>query len=131
MVSVRVSLKLKYGVKIFQGKNFNTLYFDNLCIRVSQSKAMQVETIYTFKNYVTSAPCQAFSVSWVVLALTEVAEFFVVFMKSVGLFFQNDFIVLVLKGLHFVGATVANTHGMSVENTLRFVTGRKMFVKES
>ena len=27
------------------------LYFDNLSIRVSQSKTMQVETIYTFKNY--------------------------------------------------------------------------------
>ena len=36
----------KYGVKIFQGKNF----FDNLSIRVSQSKTLQVETIYTFKN---------------------------------------------------------------------------------
>ena len=31
----------KYGMKIFQGKNF-----DNLSIRVSQSKTMQVETIY-------------------------------------------------------------------------------------
>ena len=40
----------KYGVKIFQGKNLKTL-FDNLSIRVSQSKTMQVETIYTFKNY--------------------------------------------------------------------------------
>ena len=27
------------------------LYFVNLSIRVSQSKTMQVETIYTFKNY--------------------------------------------------------------------------------
>ena len=35
-----------YGMKIFQGKNFKTL-----SIRVSQSKTMQVETIYTFKNY--------------------------------------------------------------------------------
>ena len=40
----------KYGVKIFQGENLKTL-FDNLSIRVSQSKTMQVETIYTFKNY--------------------------------------------------------------------------------
>ena len=40
----------KYGMKIFQGKNLK-LYFDNLCIRVSLSKTMQVETIYTFNNY--------------------------------------------------------------------------------
>ena len=33
----------KYGMKIFQGKNLKT--FDNLSIRVSQSKTMQVETI--------------------------------------------------------------------------------------
>ena len=38
----------KYGVKIFQGKNLKTFFFDNLSIRVSQSKTMQVETIYTF-----------------------------------------------------------------------------------
>ena len=41
----------KYGMKIFQGKNLPKLYFDNLSIRVSQSKTMQVETIYTFKNF--------------------------------------------------------------------------------
>ena len=41
----------KYGMKIFQGKNLPKLYFDNLSIRVSQSKTMQVETIYTFKSY--------------------------------------------------------------------------------
>ena len=43
----------KYGMKIFRGKNLPKLYFDNLSIRVSQSKTMQVtvETIYTFKNY--------------------------------------------------------------------------------
>jgi len=35
-------------MKTFQGKNLK-LYFDNLSIRVSQSKTMQVETIYTFK----------------------------------------------------------------------------------
>ena len=40
-----------YGMKLFQGENFKTFYFDNLSIRVSQSKTMQVETIYTFKNY--------------------------------------------------------------------------------
>ena len=40
----------KYGIKIFQSKNLKH-YFDNLSIRVSQSKTMQVETIYTFKNY--------------------------------------------------------------------------------
>ena len=34
----------KYGIA-------SKLYFDNLSIRVSQSKTMQVETIYTFKNY--------------------------------------------------------------------------------
>ena len=37
----------KYGMKIFKGKNFK-LYFDNLSIRVSQSKTMQVETSYKF-----------------------------------------------------------------------------------
>ena len=31
----------KYGMKIFQGKN-SKIYFDNLYIRVSQSKTMQV-----------------------------------------------------------------------------------------
>ena len=41
----------KYGMKIFRGKNLPKLYFDNLSIRVSQSKTMQVETTYTFKNY--------------------------------------------------------------------------------
>ena len=41
----------KYGMRIFQGKNLKTLTFDNLRIRVSQSKTMQVETIYSFKNY--------------------------------------------------------------------------------
>ena len=41
----------KYGMKIFQGKNLLKLYFDNLSIIVSQSKTMQVETIYIFKNY--------------------------------------------------------------------------------
>ena len=47
---------------------------------------------FSFINY---APCQAFSVSWAVHALSAVAEFFVVFVKSVGVFFQNGFIVLV------------------------------------
>ena len=37
----------KYGVKLFQ----NLKTFDNLSIRVSQSKTTQVETIDTFKNY--------------------------------------------------------------------------------
>ena len=41
----------KYGMKIFQGKNLPKLYFDNLSIRVSQSRTMQVLIIYTFKNY--------------------------------------------------------------------------------
>ena len=41
----------KYGMKIFQGKNLLKLYFDSLSIRVSQSKTMQVETIYLFKNF--------------------------------------------------------------------------------
>ena len=44
---------------------------------------------------VASAPSQTFSVSWAVHALSAVAEFFVVFITSVGVFFQNDFIVLV------------------------------------
>ena len=35
----------KYSMKIFQGKNLK-FYFDNLSIHVSQSKTMQVETIY-------------------------------------------------------------------------------------
>ena len=54
----KIKKATKYGMKIFQGKNLPKLYFDNLSIRVSQSKTMQVETIYTFKNYlyiVTSA----------------------------------------------------------------------------
>ena len=38
----------KYGMKIYQGKNWK-LYFDNVSIYVSQSKTMQVETIYTYK----------------------------------------------------------------------------------
>ena len=44
----------KYGIKIFQDKNLPKFYFDNFdnLIRVRQSqKKMQVETIYTFKNY--------------------------------------------------------------------------------
>ena len=41
----------KYGMKIFPGKNLLKLYFDNLSIRVSESKTMEVETAYTFKNY--------------------------------------------------------------------------------
>ena len=40
----------KHGKKIFQGKNYK-LSFDNLSIRVNQSKTMQVETTYAFKNY--------------------------------------------------------------------------------
>ena len=40
----------KYRMKYFRVKTWK-LYFDNLSIRVSQSKTMQVETIYTFKNY--------------------------------------------------------------------------------
>ena len=38
----------KYGMKIFQSKILKTLFFG---IRVSQSKTMQVETMYTFKNH--------------------------------------------------------------------------------
>ena len=53
----------KYGMKIFQGKNLPKLYFDNLYIRVSQSKIMQVETIYTctFKNYLYMVTSRFFS----------------------------------------------------------------------
>ena len=40
----------KYGVKYFMVKT-SKLYFNNLSSRVSRSKTMQVETIYTFKNY--------------------------------------------------------------------------------
>ena len=36
----------KYGMKIFQGKNLKTLFWQFKSIRVSQSKTMQVETIY-------------------------------------------------------------------------------------
>ena len=43
-----IQKRTKCGMKTFQGKNLK-LYFDNLSIRVSQSKTMQVETIYTFK----------------------------------------------------------------------------------
>ena len=42
----------KYGMKIYQGKNWK-LYFDNVSIRVSQSKTMQVETIYAYKMICT------------------------------------------------------------------------------
>ena len=70
-------------------------------------------------------------VGWAVHALSAVAEFFVFFIKSVGVLFQNDFVVLVQKGLYVAGATVANTYGMSVENTVKIVSGGKMFVKES
>ena len=51
----------KYGMKIFQGKNLPKLYFDNLSIRDSQSKTMQVETIYTFKNYLYIVTSSFFS----------------------------------------------------------------------
>ena len=47
---VSIKKATNYGMKIFQGKNLKT-FFDNLSIRVSQRKTMQVETIYTFKNY--------------------------------------------------------------------------------
>ena len=48
----RIKKATKYGVKIFEGKNLKTFFFfDNLSIRVSQSKTMSVETICTFKNY--------------------------------------------------------------------------------
>ena len=50
----------KHGLKIFQGKNFK-LYFDNLSIQVSQSKTMQVETIYTFKIYLHIVTSRFFS----------------------------------------------------------------------
>ena len=41
-----------YGMKIFNFKvKTSKLYFDNLSTRVSQSKAMQVERIYTFITY--------------------------------------------------------------------------------
>ena len=40
----------KYGMKHFKVKPCK-LYFDNLSIRVSQSKAMQVEKIYTLESY--------------------------------------------------------------------------------
>ena len=54
--------------------------------------------------------------------MSAVAGFYVVFIKSVGMFFQNGFIVLALKGLHVAGATVADTYGMSVENNVKFVS---------
>ena len=41
----------KYGMKVYPCKNLPKLYFDNLNIRVSQIKTMQVETMCTFKNY--------------------------------------------------------------------------------
>ena len=36
---------------------------------------------------------------------------------------------MLVKKDHVVSATVANTLGMSVENIVKFVTERKMFVK--
>ena len=41
----------KYGMKIFQGKNLQTFFWHYLSIRVSQSKTIQIETMYTFKQY--------------------------------------------------------------------------------
>ena len=41
----------KYGMTIYLKVKTSKLHFDNLSIRVSQSKTTQVETIYTFKNY--------------------------------------------------------------------------------
>ena len=49
---------------------------------------------FSFINY---APCQAFSVSWAVHALSAVAEFFVVFVKSVSVFFSEWFYCACLK----------------------------------
>ena len=46
--------------KYFEVKTWK-LYFDNLIIRVSQSQTMQVETIYTFKNYLYIATSAFFS----------------------------------------------------------------------
>ena len=48
---VSVKKATNYGMKIFQGKNLKTFFDKYLSIRVSQSKTMQVETIYTFKIY--------------------------------------------------------------------------------
>ena len=42
-------------MKIFFKVKTSKLHFDNLSIRVRQSKAMQVETIYTIKNYLYKA----------------------------------------------------------------------------
>ena len=50
----------KYGVKIFQGKNLKTPFWQ-LRIRVSQSKTMQVKTVYTFKNYLYIVTSGSFS----------------------------------------------------------------------
>ena len=40
-------------------------------------------------------------------------------------------ILLCLSKKDVAGATVDNTYGMSVENTVKFLSGGKMFVKES
>ena len=48
---VSIKKATRYGVKIFRGKNLKTFFFDSLKIRVSQSKTIRVETIYTFQNY--------------------------------------------------------------------------------
>ena len=40
----------KYGLKYFKVKTWK-LFFDSLSIWVSQIKTMQVQTSYTFKNY--------------------------------------------------------------------------------
>ena len=72
----------KYGMKIFQGKNLLKLYFDNLSVRVSQSKTMQVETIYKFKKYLYIVTSGFFSqnkvtkicvISWSVLKKTIIS----------------------------------------------------------
>ena len=40
-----------YGMKVFQVKNFKTLFWQFKHPRFSQSKTMQVETVYIFKNF--------------------------------------------------------------------------------
>ena len=45
-------------------------------------------------------------------------------------FFRIILLCLSKKTLHVVGATVAYMYGMSLENIVKFVSRRKMFVKE-
>ena len=82
------------------------------------------------------ALCQAFlSVGHPVLALTQVAEFFLVFINEVFwcfclfVFFRISLLCLSKRPCCQCNCSLYARY-MSVENIVKFVTGKKMFVKE-